>query len=118
MQDNPDMDKKEIKKARQIAITNARASVGASGKDTRITITDKEWEAIQAGAISDSKLTEILKYADSDKLKQRAMPKTTTELSTAKVNKIKYMSSIGYTNAEIAESLRISTSTVSNYINN
>lgn len=118
MQDNPDMDKKEIKKARQIAITNARVSVGASGKDTRITITDKEWEAIQAGAISDSKLTEILKYADSDKLKQRAMPKTTTELSTAKVNKIKYMSSIGYTNAEIAESLRISTSTVSNYINN
>lgn len=118
MQDNPDMDKKEIKKARQIAITNARASVGASGKDTRITITDKEWEAIQAGAISDSKLTEILKYADSDKLKQRAMPKTTTELSTTKINKIKYMASIGYTNAEIAESLRISTSTVSNYINN
>lgn len=117
VQDNPDMDKKEIKKASQQAIYNARASVSATGKDTRISITDKEWSAIQAGAISDTKLTQILRYANADELKQRVLPKTTTQLSTAKVNKIKSMAKSGYTNAEIAESLGISTSAVSGYIN-
>lgn len=117
IQENPDMDKKEIKKASQIAITNARASVGASGKDTRITITDREWEAIQAGSISDNKLTQILRYADADALRQRATPRTTTELSTAKINKIKAMVASGYTNADIAESLGVSSSTVSKYLN-
>lgn len=117
-QDNPDMDKKEIKKASQIAIVNARASVGASGKETRITITPKEWEAIQAGAITDSKLSQILRYSDSDAVRQMATPRTTTQLSTAKVNKIKAMMKSGYSNSEIAESMGISTSTVSKYINN
>lgn len=117
MQDNPGMDKKEIKKASQIAITNARASVGASGKESRITITDREWEAIQAGSISDNKLTQILRYTDADALRQRATPRTTTQLSTAKVNKIKAMVASGYTNADIAESLGISSSTVSKYLN-
>lgn len=117
-QANPDMDKKEIKKARQLAITNARASVGASGKNTRITITDKEWDAIQAGAISDSKLTEILRYTDSDVIRQRAMPRTSSSLSTAQVSKMKAMKSSGYSNAEIAEALGKSVSTISKYLNN
>lgn len=117
IQDNPDMDKKEIRKASQIAINNARASVGASGKNSRISITDREWEAIQAGAISDTQLTNILRYADADAVKQRALPRTTTQLSTARVNKIKAMVASGYTNAEIAESLGVSTSTVSQYAN-
>ena len=118
MQDNPDMDKKELKKAKAIAINNARASVGASGKNTRITFTDREWEAIQAGAISDSMLTSMLKYTNGDELKQRALPKSRTTLSQAKVNKIKSMTASGFTNAEIAEALNVSTSTVADYINN
>ena len=117
-QDNPDMDKKEVKKAKQIAINNARAAVGASGKDTRITITDREWEAIQAGAISDSKLSEILRYTDTKELKQRATPKSTTTLSAAKQGKIKAMMASGHTNAEIAEALGVSTTTISKYMNN
>ena len=116
-QDNPDMDKNEVKKAKQIAINNARASVGASGKSTRITITDREWEAIQAGAISDSKLSEILRYTDTKELRQRATPKATTTLSSAKQNKIKAMMASGHTNAEIADALGVSTSTISKYIN-
>lgn len=117
IQANPDMDKKEIKKASQKAIYDARASVSASGKDTRIKLTDKEWEAIQAGAISETKLSKILQYADPDDVRQRATPRTATQLSTAKVNKIKSMAKSGYTNAEIAESMGISTSAVSGYIN-
>lgn len=115
-QENPDMDKKEIKKAGQIAINNARLSVGASGKDSRITVTDSEWNAIQAGAISDSKLTKILRYSDADEIRQRATPKTVTTLSTAKINKIQSMKSSGFTNAQIAESIGVSTSTVSKYL--
>lgn len=116
-QDNPDMDKKEVKKASNQAIIDARISVGASGKDTRIRITDSEWKAIQAGAISDSMLTQILRYADADEIRQRATPRATTELSTAKVNKINSMLNSGFTNAEIAEALGVSTSTVSKYAN-
>lgn len=117
LQSNPDMTKEEIRKASQIAITNARASVGASSKDSKIDITDKEWEAIQAGAISDSQLTQILRYADADKLRERATPKATTQLSTAKVNRIKAMASSGFTNAEIAEALGVSSSSVAKYLN-
>ena len=118
IQDNPGMDKKEIRKASQIAINNARTSVGASGKDTRINITPKEWEAVQAGAISDSKLSKILRYTDGDTVKQLATPRTTTQLSAAKLNKIKSMRASGYTNAEIAEAIGCSTSTISKAMNN
>lgn len=117
IQANPDMDKADIKKARQIAINDARASVGASGKDTRIEITDREWEAIQAGAISDNKLSQILRYADTDEVRMRATPRQTTQLSTAKLNKAKAMLASGYTYADVADALGVSRSTISKYLN-
>lgn len=122
IQSNPELadksNKKELAKISRYAIEDARASVGASGKDNRIEITDKQWEAIQAGAVSDTKLKQILRYTDPDKIKERAMPKSTTTLSTAKQNKIKAMKASGYyTIAEIAESIGVSPSTVSKYLN-
>lgn len=117
MQDNPDMTKEEIRKVRQQAVTNARVEVGASSRERKIEISDREWEAIQAGAISDSKLTQILRYADADRVRQLATPRTTTTLSTAQISKAKAMARSGYTNAEIAESLGISSSAVSKYLN-
>ena len=118
VQDNPGLnkDKKELGKIKKAALDDARAEVGASGKNSRIILTDKEWEAIQAGAISDTKLTQILRYTDPDDLTKRAMPKTTTTLSQAKVNKISHMQNSGYTIAEIADALNIPTSTVSTYL--
>lgn len=115
-QANPDMTKKEIKKAKQVALNNARNQVGASGKDTRIQITDKEWEAIQAGAISETTLKQIITKADSDRVRQLATPRTTTSLSNAKISKIKAMSNSNYSLSEIAEALGVSTSTVSKYL--
>lgn len=112
---NPDMGKDEIKKARQNAIEDARAQVGASGRGTKINITDKEWEAIQAGAISDSKLTQILRYADSDRVKELATPKDTA-IFQARISRIKAMSNAGFTASEIADRLGISSSTVSKYL--
>lgn len=113
--DNPDMTNAEIKKANQQALSSARASVGA--KRTSIEITDREWEAIQAGAISENKLTQILNNTNIDTLRQRATPRATTSLSTAKQNRISAMSTSGYSTSEIAEALGISTSTVSKYLN-
>lgn len=117
VQSNPDMDKKEIAKARQIAIVNARISVGASGKEAKIHFTDKEWEAVQAGAISDNLLSQILRYADADEVKQRATPKATTQMSPAKIARAKAYAASGYTLAEIADVLGVSRSTVSKAIN-
>ena len=116
-QDNPDIDKKELKKISQQIIYDARNEVGASGRDTRIDITDREWEAIQAGAISDNKLTQILRYADDQVVREKATPREAKTISTAKMNKIKAMSANGYTNAEIANVLKLSTSTIAKYLN-
>lgn len=113
-QANPDMTNAEIKKANQQALTSARSQVGAERKP--VVITDREWEAIQAGAISESKLTQILNNADIDSLRQRATPRATTALSAAKQSKIASMSASGYSTSEIAEALGISTSTVSKYL--
>lgn len=113
-QSNPDMTKAEIKKANQQELTKARTRVGAERKP--IEVTDREYEAIQAGAISESKLMLILNHVDIDSLRQRATPRATTTLSDAKVNRIASMSASGYSTAEIAEALGISTSTVSKYL--
>lgn len=110
-------DKDEVSKIRRAAISDARTTTGASGKRARITITDGEWEAIQAGAVSDTVLTQILRYADPDSVRERATPRTSTQLSTARINRIKAMANSGNTNAEIAQALGISTSLVSKYLN-
>lgn len=112
-QANPDMTKAEIKKAGQQALVKARIEVGA--KRETIKITDREWEAIQAGAISNNKLQQIVAHTDTDELRQRATPRATTTLSNAKISKIQNMRASGYTNAEIAEAIGVSTSTVSKY---
>lgn len=115
--DNPQWSKKEKTKAAQRIINNARVEVGASGKATKIHITPKQWEAIQAGAISDTFMEKVLRYGDQDEIYQYAMPKTTTQLSDAKINKAKAMKASGhYTYAEIAEAIGCSASTVSKYL--
>ena len=117
VQANNITDKDEISKIRRAAIIDARNSTGASGKRTRITISDGEWTAIQSGAISDTTLSEILRYAEPKTVRERATPRRTTQLSDARISRIKAMANSGHTNAEIAEALGISTSAVSKYLN-
>ena len=114
---NPDMKKEDVKKANQQAITSKRNEVGATARRKRnIEITDREWEAIQAGAVSENILKSILMNTDADKLRERCMPKTTAQLTTAKVNRIRSMSNSNYTIDQIAKALGVSKSTVSNYL--
>ena len=117
VQGNNITDKDEISKIRRAAINDARVATGASGKRTRITISDGEWTAIQAGAISDTTLSEILRYAEPKTVRERATPRATTQLSQARINRIKALANSGHTNSEIAEALGISTSAVSKYLN-
>lgn len=113
-QENPDMTKGEIKKAKQQALSAARAEVGA--KREKIRLTDREWEAIQSGAISENRLFQIINNIDIDDLRQRATPRSTTTLSDAKINKIACMNASGYSITEIAEALGVSSSTITKYL--
>lgn len=113
--DNPDMTKAEIKKYSHQALIEARILTGA--KRNPIVISDEEWKAIQDGAISDNKLTEILNHTDIDELRQRATPRQRKTLTEAKINKIKAMEASGYSTSEIAEAIGVSTSTIINYLN-
>ena len=116
-QNDPDMKPGDIKKASQQALTKYRNEVGSVARSKRsIVITDKEWEAIQAGAISESKLIKILNNTDIDVLREKATPKTRSTVSQAQVNRIKALSASNYTLADIAKKLGLSTSTVANYL--
>lgn len=110
-QTNPDMDADELKKTRNQALAEARARTGA--KKTSVDFTDREWEAVQAGAISPSKLSQILQNADLDKVKALATPRTKLTMTTAKTDKARSMLASGYTISEVADSLGVSTSTLS-----
>ena len=112
------MKTKDIKKASQQAITKYRDEAGSvSRKKRSIDINDREWEAIQKGAISETKLIRILNNSDPDKLRDRATPKNSkTVLNAAKINRVKALASSNYTIEEIAKKLGVSTSTVSKYL--
>jgi DNA-binding CsgD family transcriptional regulator len=110
---NPDMEKKDIKKAAQQSLTKNRAEAGSVARSKRsIQITDREWEAIQAGAISESKLKQILDNTDVDVLRQKATPRSFATVTPAKANRMKAMAANGKTASEIAKALGVSTSTV------
>lgn len=120
--DNPDMEADQLKKYKSKALAVARDRVGEVREDgkrgkVQVDITPKEWEAIQAGAISSSKLESILNNTDLDKVKEYATPRTNKALTNSQIARIKAMKMSGYTNAEIAEQLGISASTVSKAIN-
>lgn len=115
--DNPDLksDKDKVKKIRQQALEDARASVSASSKDKKIEFTPREWNAIMAGAISETSFMTMMKKADKDKLMQLALPKQEKRISDSTISKMKAYAANGYTTSQIAEALGISPTTVRKY---
>lgn len=110
-----DLDKADKKKIRNRCLSQARDLVGASKK--RINITDDEWEAIQAGAVSKTFLDQVVRNSDMDRLKELATPRKTTTLSPNQIALAKSMMSQGKTQAEVAARLGVSASTVSKAVN-
>jgi len=109
-QANPNMDPATLKKEKQVALNEARARTGA-GKQ-RIVITQSEWNAIQAGAISPSKLEDILNNSDLDNVKYLALPKSAPKMTSAKTARAQSMLASGYTQAEVADALGVSLTTL------
>ena len=114
-QANPLMDRNDLKKLGGLEIVKARARFGG-GKE-KIVITDREWDAIQAGAITHSKLSNILLNMDVKTLRERALPHTHTQMSASKINRAREMASRGYTRVEIANNLGVSISTLEKELN-
>lgn len=118
--DNPEMTPEQKKKVDGMALTEARVRTGAA--KNRIKLTDREWEAIQAGAISGSMLDDILRNADPNppadqgfkSVRELATPRTRTLMTGTRLNRARSMTAQGYTQAEIAEALGVSLTTLKN----
>ena len=121
---NPDLDKDDKKKIRAQEIDRARKVVGTRSRNPNnpnniaIQITDREWAAIQAGAISDNMLQDILKYTNIDDLKERATPRANKGMSAAAVNRARTLLKNGYTQAEVASELGVSVTTLNRELEN
>lgn len=115
---NPDMTYEEKKDLRKKVSTLTIASERANAKSVKnkYSLTDKEWEALNAGALSSSKASSVIKYMDKDALKKYAIPKNPTTVSSSKIARIKSLSKNEYTLAEIADSVGLSVTTVSNIL--
>ena len=111
-QAEPDMDKKELKKLKTLALEEARNRVGAKKK--RIEVTPMEWDAIQAGAVSPSRLKDILDNMKDEDIKALATPRTQIAMSPVKKARAEAMLKANYTAAEVADALGISVSTLNN----
>ena len=116
IQANPELkeDKDHLKKISYQALKEARERTGAKKAD--IPLTDRQWEAIQAGALSKTKLESVLAASDSDRVRELALPKTKSKVSTAMVSRAKAMRANGRTQAEIAEALGLSTTTINSIL--
>ena len=113
--DNPHADKAEQKKYRNKAVVWARQSLGYDRY--RVDFTDKEWEAVQNNAVSATMFKDLLNNADSDKIKQRAMPKQSATISATTKSRIKAYAKSGYTQEEIADVLGLSNATINKVLN-
>lgn len=109
-QANPNLEKDEVKKIKNQALYTYRNRVGAS--KTNIRLTQKEWDAIQAGAISNDKLERILTHSDLETVKLLAMPKYTPKLTSTKLSRARQMIESGYTQQEVADHLGIGLTTL------
>lgn len=111
---NDKSNKKQLKKISQQALTRARTAVGASRH--KINISDRQWQAIQKGAINDTTFRKILRFADPDRVRDLSMPKGTRTYTTAQTNRVKSLAAYGYTANEIAKNTGIPISTINEWL--
>ena len=114
LESNPHMDDADKKKEKGRALKTARDRVGAGKK--LVEIDPDEWKAIQAGAISSHRLSDILDNTDLDKVKALATPRSALVMTATKLARAQQMLDNGYTQAEVASSLGVPTSTLNSAI--
>ena len=110
---NPGMSKDDEMKVRNQVINATRKKAGASAHSERvIKTTDREWEAIVAGALSKEKTTKILGFMDTDEILSRTIPRETQGISDAKLARARSLLNAGYNWNEVAEAIGVSDSTL------
>ena len=114
--DTDEITDEDIRKFKTQTLVKARVEVGSDKKGTQIHLTDKEYEAIMAGAFSSSTVKKIIDNTDSAEFRRLASPKPSNTLSVAKINLMRSLSDKGATIADIATRLNVSPSTVSKYL--
>lgn len=118
IQANPNLrlkeNKDELKRVKSQALAAARHRTGADKH--KFEITDREWLAIEAAAITAHKLDQILTYADLDRVKELATPRVKITMTSAKTAQAKGLHDRGYTWAQIADRLGVSVSTIKDAI--
>ena len=124
IQANPELKDKEYadkrKKLAAKALNDARDAVngGTHTKRYKIELTDREWEAIQAGAISDTQFQKVLRYSDKTELKKRALPRQSTGMRASTKSRARMMLNAGYTPSFVASELGVSVTTLAKEFNN
>ena len=108
--------KAHLRKLRKQVLDQQRSILS---KEAAFKITDREWEAIQAGAFRKTRLAEIINRADQESVKKHAFPKESdyTVMTKANIAHAKAMLNSGFTQAEVAEMFGISTSTLRKQLN-
>lgn len=109
-------DKKEAQRVKAQIIEEQRARAGTTKRSSRnIPITDKEWEAIQSGALHHSKVKQILDNTDLDDIRERATPRDNKRgMSSSSIARAKAMLRMGYSQADVAKELGVSVTTLKN----
>lgn len=112
LKDKDHQDKR--KKLAAKALNDARDLVngGEHKKRYRIQLTDREWEAIMAGAVSDNKMRTIIRYSDKEELKKRATPRKDTGLKPSSRSRARLLLNAGWSASAVAEELGVSWSTL------
>ena len=114
---NSDLKGEDLRKVSQRAITKYREQVGSIKRSDRsIEITPMEWQAIQSGAISETKLKAILDNSNPDILRQMSMPKVTKSPTISQVAMIKALANSNFTLQQIAAKTGYSVSTITKYL--
>jgi len=123
IQANPELKKSDNadkrKKLAAKALENARDAVNG-GKHTKryqIELSDREWEAIQAGAISENKFKTVIRYSDTSKLKQRALPRQSNRMPASTRSRARLMINNGYALSTVAKELGVSASSLAKELN-
>lgn len=105
---NPELKGDVLNKVKYQELTKARDRIGAQKE--LIEISPKEWAAIQAGAISNSHLEQILDNADLEIVRKMATPRPDRMMTRGKTAQAQGLLDQGYSKAEVAKRLRVSVS--------
>ena len=104
------MDKAELKKLKGMALGDARAALGSKPP---FNISDREWKAIQAGAISNKMMEDIMTYANIDRVRELATPRKALKMTPTAIARARNMLNNGHDPSDVADALGVSVSTIS-----